>query len=159
MFLIDTSVWIDFLRRSRTLPALWLDEILARGYPFGITSDVYQEILQGADSEESLERLETYFGTQVFYEPLDPIESAAAAARLYFRCRRAGVTIRSTLDCRIAQVAIEHDLLLVHDDRDFELMAGVVPELRLYSGALGHTPPTSEVNQPAAVYDPEDPSG
>jgi predicted nucleic acid-binding protein len=71
-----------------------------------------------------------YLGSQHFYHPRDPIESYREAALIYFR-RRAGITIRSSVDCLIARVAIEHDLLLLHDDRDFEAMARVVPELTL----------------------------
>jgi len=53
------------------------------------------------------------------------------AARIYGACRAAGVTIRSSVDCLIARIAIEHDLALLHDDRDFEDIARVVSELRL----------------------------
>jgi predicted nucleic acid-binding protein len=51
-----------------------------------------------------------YLGSQTFYHPRDPVESHREAALIYFRCRQAGVTIRSALDCLIARVAIEHDL-------------------------------------------------
>jgi len=152
MFLVDTSVWIGYLRRRRTLPVRWLEEILDRDYPFGITELIYQEVLQGADSEASFERLREYFGSQRFYLPEDPLASAEGAAHLYFRCRRAGITIRSTVDCRIARTAVEHDLLLVHDDRDFDFIATVEPELRIYSGSLS-TPTSSEIHEPAARYD------
>ncbi|MBA2715281.1 MAG: hypothetical protein H0U55_17245 [Rubrobacteraceae bacterium] len=47
------------------------------------------------------------------------------------RCRRAGVTILSAIDCLIARVAIEQGQVLLHDDRDFEKMAAVVPDLAL----------------------------
>ncbi|MEJ7840540.1 MAG: PIN domain-containing protein [Rubrobacter sp.] len=50
---------------------------------------------------------------------------------MYFYCRHAGIAIRSAIDCLIARVAIEHDLLLLHDDRDFEKLAGVVSDLAL----------------------------
>ena len=42
------------------------------------------------------------------------------------RCIK-GITVRSTVDCLIAQIAIENELLLLHNDRDFEAMAAVVP--------------------------------
>ncbi len=151
MFLIDTSVWIDYLRQRQTRPASWFEEILDRGYPFGITGVIYQEILQGADSEASYQRLEAYLSTQVFYHPQDPVTSHAEAARLYFRCRRSGVTLRSTIDCLIAQVALENDLLIVHHDRDFDLLAGVVPEVRLYAGGL-NAPPPDMIHEPEARY-------
>jgi predicted nucleic acid-binding protein len=50
---------------------------------------------------------------------------------MYFDCRRAGVTIRSSMDCLIARVTIERGLALLHDDRDFEKMAEVIPDLAL----------------------------
>ena len=67
----------------------------------------------------------------VFNHPGDPLETYREAALLYFRCRRLGVTVRSTIDCLIARQAIEQDLLLIHNDRDFSNMADIVPELKL----------------------------
>jgi len=131
LFLVDTSVWIDYLRGVDHPAVDRFDEILAAGEPFGITSTIYQEILQGADSDASFARFERYLGTQKFYHPLHPTRSYVEAARLYVRCRRLGVTIRSAIDCLIAQVAIEHDLRLLHNDRDFTLMAGALPELKV----------------------------
>ncbi|MFH0939475.1 MAG: PIN domain-containing protein [Planctomycetota bacterium] len=37
------------------------------------------------------------------------------------RCK--GITIRNAVDCMIASVAIEHDIPLLHNDRDFDYMA------------------------------------
>ena len=105
--------------------------MLNRGYPFGITGAIYQEVLQGAASRVKFDYLAEYLGSQRFYHPQDPVASYGEAALLYFRCRRAGITVRSATDCLIARVAIEHDLILLHDDRDFENMARVVPELTL----------------------------
>lgn len=100
------------------------------GTPFGLTSIVYQEVLQGAATGSDFERLDEYLCTQRFYEPRDAVESYQEAARLYFRCRGSGVTVRSTVDCLIARTAIEHDLVLLHSDRDYENMARVIPELK-----------------------------
>ena len=54
-----------------------------------------------------------------------------SAARLYQECRRRGRTPRSSNDCLIAQVAIEHSLALLHDDRDFETIAEATDALRI----------------------------
>jgi predicted nucleic acid-binding protein len=105
--------------------------VLDRGYPIGLTSAIYQEVLQGVTSKREFDQVSGYLGSQTFYHPRDPIESHWEAAYIYFRCRRAGVTIRSAIDCLVARIAIEHDLVLLHDDRDFENMAGVIPELAL----------------------------
>jgi predicted nucleic acid-binding protein len=133
VILVDTSVWIDFLRDRDTPGAQALNRILDCDYPFGITGIIYQEILQGADSPESLRTLVNYFVTQRFYHPLDNIDTYRCAAEIYERCRRKGVTIRSTVDCLIAQIALEHNLFLLHSDRDFQLVKGCVPGLREWS--------------------------
>ncbi len=130
-YLVDTSAWLDYLQSRPTKAAERVGEMLDTGVPFGIAPVVYQELLQGAAGEEDFEALADYFGTQRFFHPEDPVDSYREAALLYFRCRRAGVTIRSTVDCLIARLAIEKDLALVHNDRDFENMGKVIPELRM----------------------------
>lgn len=52
-------------------------------------------------------------------------ETWAGAARIYFDLRRRGLTVGSPIDCCIAQIALEYDVLLLHRDRDFEAIAGV----------------------------------
>ena len=41
------------------------------------------------------------------------------AAEVYRTLRRKGITIRNSVDCMIASVAIENDIMLLHNDRDF----------------------------------------
>ncbi|HKV08690.1 MAG TPA: PIN domain nuclease [Thermoanaerobaculia bacterium] len=132
MILVDTSVWIDYLKGKTTEAATEFLRLLDAGQPFGITSVIYQELLQGADSDTSFARLDKYLRTQRFFHLLDPLTSYREAARLYYRCRRVGITLRSTIDCLIAQTAIEHSLVLLHNDRDFDAIAKVAPELTLY---------------------------
>jgi hypothetical protein len=131
MYLVDTSVWLDFFRNRSTQAVTKFEEILDHNLPFGITSVIYQEVLQGADSPRDFSKLQKYLATQKFYYPLDPILSYEQAADLYFQCRRQGITIRGTIDCLIAQIAIEHKLHLLHNDRDFAQMATVVKNLKL----------------------------
>ena len=131
MYLVDTSVWIDSLRQNDNAAVRIFKWVLDRQMPFGITSAIYQEVLQGARTDDDFNRLRDYLGTQRFYHPEDPVDSYAAAANLFRVCRRNGLTIRSTLDCLIAQLAIEHDLTLIHNDRDFTAIAQVVPGLKL----------------------------
>jgi hypothetical protein len=49
---------------------------------------------------------------------------------MYHDCRRQGVTVRSSLDCLIAQCAIEHGLTLLHNDRDYLGIALNAPALQ-----------------------------
>ena len=108
-----------------------LKAVLERSIPFGINSLIFQEILQGAASEKEHMVLKRYLETQRFYHLKHPLESYASAARIYMDCRKRGVTVRSTIDCLIAQTAIEYDLFLLHDDRDFEAIAEIIP-LKIY---------------------------
>jgi hypothetical protein len=48
-----------------------------------------------------------------------------AAARIFYDLRRQGLTVRSPIDCCIAQASLENDLILIHNDRDFETIAQV----------------------------------
>ena len=131
MILVDTSVLIDFFKSSKSEAALRFKLVLEQSLNFGITSHVFQEVLQGAKSEKEYKLLRRYLETQRFFHPKDPVDSFAEAARIFFLCRKKGLTIRSTIDCLIAQIAMEHDLLLLHSDQDFHLMANVIP-LRIY---------------------------
>ncbi len=131
MILVDTSVLVAFLRGTTSKASHKLRGVLQQQVPFGINSFIFQEVLQGAKSEREYDALKRYLSSQRFYHLIHPIDSFAAAARIYFDCRRSGLTIRSTIDCVIAQTAIEHNLLLLHDDRDYEAIGSVVP-LKFY---------------------------
>jgi predicted nucleic acid-binding protein len=133
MFLVDTSVWVDFLRATNTPQVRVLKELLDDEAVVGIAPIILQEILQGADSEERFEKWRTYFSDLWLYVPKHPVESHVAAARIYHACRRAGKTPRSSNDCLIAQIAIEHALVLLHNDKDFNAIANVEGSLRLYA--------------------------
>lgn len=129
MYLVDSSVWIDFLRNKQNSTVQKFTEILDTKMPYGITHLIYQELLQGAATSKDFKQLVEYLGTQRFFEPKNNIASYAAAAQIYFDCRRAGITIRSTIDCLIAQIAIEHNLVLLHNDKDFIDIAKICPSL------------------------------
>lgn len=136
MYLVDTSVWIDYFGEGDNWSVHKLESILDNEVPFGVSAVIYQEVLQGAATEKDLSDLEIYFKSQTFYHPLDSIESYARAAHMYFACRRRGITIRSTIDCLIAQISIEHGLILLHNDRDFKAIAQHFPELKQETGLV-----------------------
>jgi hypothetical protein len=127
MILVDTSVLIHFFKGVDSESSRRFRMVLQRGIPFGINSLIFQEVLQGAGSEKEYFTLKKYLETQRFYHLKDPIESFAKAAKIYVDCRKKGITIRSTIDCLIAQTVLENDLLLLHEDSDFDLMAKVIP--------------------------------
>lgn len=130
MYLVDTSVWIDYLRGRDCAHVEFLRGLLPHPLVVGITHLIYTEILQGARGPAAFDRLRAHYGGQRFYVFADAVESYAAAARMHLHCRSEGVTVRSTVDCLVAQCAIESDLVLVHNDMDFKRIASVVPRLK-----------------------------
>jgi len=131
MILVDTSVLIDFFKGYKNNSCRKFELVLTQGIPFGINSFIFQEVLQGAKSEREYRTLKRYLETQRFYHLKDPVDSFAKAARIYFDCQKKGITVRSTIDCLIAQTALEHDLFLLHNDNDFTAMSAVV-RLKIY---------------------------
>jgi len=132
LILVDTSVLIDFFRDRVGDHVEKFDFLLARGMGFGITFFTYQELLQGSKSQADFARLKTYLDSQIFYELKRGRASYADAAYLYHRARQKGYTIRSTIDSLIAQVSIENNLLLLHNDRDFDVLSKIEPRLKFF---------------------------
>jgi predicted nucleic acid-binding protein len=129
VILVDTSVWIDLFRDRTGTKRARLDEVL-RGDDIALTRFQQLELLQGALDEREWNLLSGYLDVQDYLECR--AESWARAARIYFDLRRIGKTVRSPIDCCIAQIAIEHEVVLLHRDRDFEVIAGVIPLLQYY---------------------------
>lgn len=129
MVLVDSSVWIDLLRNRDTAPTGVLRRLIASDEA-SLTPVIYQEILQGAASPERFRKLRTHFRTLPFLLPQHPVATYAAAAGLYVRCRGQGFTPRSPHDCLVACIAVEHGVALLHDDRDYEMLARAEPGLR-----------------------------
>ena len=129
MVLVDTSALIDFLKGVKNVSTDKLNEIIELQIPFGITGHIYQELLQGTANQHDFNALKKYLDTLDFYRLKDEKESYASAAYIYFKCRKTGVMIRSSIDCVIAQIAIENDLKLLHNDKDFESIKTVFPKL------------------------------
>ena len=117
MLLIDTSVWIKLFRDKQGKFKQTLIKAID-GKDYYLSRFTQTELLQGAKNEREWTELNNYLSTQDYIDPSVP--SWSNAARIYYELRRQGITVRNTIDCLIATSAIEHDLLLLHDDRDFE---------------------------------------
>jgi len=131
MILVDTSILISYFKGQFDKKTQIFDVILSRDIPFGISPYTFQEVLQGALNEKEYEKLRDYLSTQNIYFLPEETATYEKAARLYYEVRRKGVTPRSTIDILIALTAIENDLLLLHNDRDFDLMAAQVDSLNI----------------------------
>ena len=123
MILVDTSVWIETFRARRPLDLenlLDFDDIVT-------CLPVVQEVLQGFRDEGAFRRArEAMFSLPIVESPLAE-DVFSHAVDLYRGARRAGLTVRSSVDCLIAACAIRHDLEVLHLDRDYAALAEMSP--------------------------------
>ena len=121
MVLVDTSVWIGVFRQGSPVA---IETIV--DYDDVVTClPVVQEVLQGFGDPRafSLAR-EAMYALPMVDSPL-PQAAYDQAVDLYRAARRAGYTVRSGVDCLIAACAIRHHLEVLHDDRDYDVLARV----------------------------------
>lgn len=86
---------------------------------------VIQEVLQGFRDERAYRLArESMLSFPIVDSPLRT-EVFLQAVELYRTARRAGRTVRSSIDCLIAASALRHDLTVLHVDRDYEGLAQV----------------------------------
>ena len=132
MILVDTSVLISFLSGTELECTNKLEYVISNNIPFGINCFIYQELLQGTKTEKEFNLLKDYLDTQKFYELLYGRQSYANAAEIYYKCRKKGVTVRSTIDLLIVETALENNLYLLHNDSDYKNIAKVIKDLNFY---------------------------
>jgi predicted nucleic acid-binding protein len=123
VFLVDTSVWIEVFRkpiRLRLSDLIDLNDVVT-------CLPVVQETLQGFRDESAfLKAREAMLALPIVESPLRQVVVEEAVG-LYRSARRSGLTIRSSVDCLIGACAIRHGLIVLHHDRDFDLLARVSP--------------------------------
>lgn len=126
MIVVDTSVWIDLLNGEDSPSALAAVGLIEQGAPVALTDVVLTEVLQGLRSEREARLVEDRLRAFPTLR-LDGLDDFVLAADLYRTARRAGVTIRKTLDCLIAAPCVRTGAPILHADRDFDLLAGCTP--------------------------------
>lgn len=121
MLLVDSSVWIEAFRRPSRLrlrDTLDLEEAVT-------CLPVVQEVLQGFGDERAFRiARQAMLALPIVESPLR-VEVVEEAVTLYRSARRAGLTVRSGVDCLIAACALRHGLTVLHHDRDFDSLARV----------------------------------
>jgi predicted nucleic acid-binding protein len=125
VILADTSAWVEYDRATGSAVDLRLTELIAADGPIAVTEPVIMEVLAGARTdarEADLRRLLLRFHLYRF----DAAADFEGAARIYRRCRQAGVTPRGLVDCMIAAVARRHEATLLACDVDLDRVARVI---------------------------------
>jgi predicted nucleic acid-binding protein len=118
VILVDTSLWIHLLNRGSRTPVSERDLV-----NFVTCGPIVQEVLQGMRDDPRAGALRhSFLSLPLLNDPL-PRRTFVAAADLYRLGREKGYTIRSSIDCLIAAIAIENDVTVWHKDRDYEAIA------------------------------------
>ncbi|MEI6564688.1 MAG: PIN domain nuclease [bacterium] len=121
MTLVDTTVWIDFFKGHDTPQVQHLESLIGADEDICICGVILTEVLQGVREDKDYDAVSTRFDA-FLYLPMSQ-KTFRKSAEMYRSLRKKGVTIRNAVDCMIAAVAIEHDIPLLHNDRDFLPMA------------------------------------
>src|SRR5579872_4178004 len=119
MVIVDTTVWIDYLRGTENPEASWLVREL-RQQPLGLTDLILCEVLQGIRDQRTLAEVRDDL-LQLHVFRAGGTELAIAAAQNYQILRARGHTVRKTIDCLIATFCLEAGHELLHRDRDFDV--------------------------------------
>jgi predicted nucleic acid-binding protein len=123
VILVDTSIWIELFRATKTLNLeahIDLEEVVT-------CLPVVQEVLQGFDDQTAYNLAkEALFALPIVESPLSE-EVFELAIDLYRSARRAGFTVRCSIDCLIGACALRNSLSVLHHDRDFDALARVAP--------------------------------
>jgi predicted nucleic acid-binding protein len=118
VILVDSSVWIDYLRGGDTPQVRKLDTLLGT-VPLAVGDLIVVEVLQGCPSDREFDEVARLLQTFQQVE-LCGSDVKVEAARNFRRLRALGITPRKTIDTVIATRCLVSDYELLHDDRDFE---------------------------------------
>lgn len=126
MILVDTSIWIEFFRKPSKIiiPAEMISSI-------AVCPPVIQEVLQGIKDESIFAKVKSsLLSFQIAGSNLNT-DDYVQASNIYRSARRRGITIRSSVDCLIATIAVKEKLSVWHQDRDFAEIAKFT-ELKIF---------------------------
>jgi predicted nucleic acid-binding protein len=121
MLLVDTTVWIDSFADGSEPHVTALEKFIVNEEDLCLCGLILAEVLQGIRSNKDYAKTKDYLDDLIFL----PMRQATfiRAAEIYRSHRKRSVNIRKPVACMIASVAIEHDIPLLHNDRDFDYMA------------------------------------
>jgi predicted nucleic acid-binding protein len=118
MILVDTTVWIDFFSGLTTPRVAMLESLISTREDICLCGVILTEVLQGIRDEEEHDKTRAIL-LDLLFLPMCR-ETFLLAANIYRSLRARGITIRNSVDCMIASVCIENNVVLLHNDRDFD---------------------------------------
>ena len=121
MIIVDTSVWIDFFAGKHTKNTDFLQTIIGESEDICICGLIMTEVLQGFKIEKEYEKVKNIF-SGLIYLPITK-NMFVSAASIYRTIRKHGETVRSPIDCIISAICIEHEVKILHKDKDYDVIA------------------------------------
>ncbi len=118
LVLVDTSIWIDLLGKKpkHSLTESDLEKVT-------ICPPILQEILQGISNDTARGAIRERLLALPSIADAVSVDDYLAASELYVLGRKKGHTIRSSVDCLIATLALKRNVPIWHNDRDYEAIA------------------------------------
>lgn len=120
MTLVDTSVWVEFLRGTDSPATRFTRARL--GAEIATTEPVMMELLAGARPGAHAVGLERLLLSQAWHR-VEPRLDYRGAVDVFHATRATGHQPRSLQDCLIAAVALRLGVAVAHRDSDYERIA------------------------------------
>jgi len=121
LILVDTTVWIDYFAGKKTSQVEILKGAIQNSDDLCVCGLVLTETLQGIRHDNQFNKVKTLL-ENLIYLPITK-ETFIQSASVYRSIRKHGKTIRSPIDCLIASLCIEHEVNLLHNDKDYTVIA------------------------------------
>jgi predicted nucleic acid-binding protein len=121
LILVDTTVWIDYFAGKKTSQAEILTKAIQNSDDICVCGLVLTETLQGIRHDNKFNEVKAIL-ENLIYLPITK-EIFIKSASVYRSIRKHGKTIRSPIDCMIASICIEHEVHLLHNDKDYNVIA------------------------------------
>jgi len=118
LILVDSSVWIDYFNNVINWQTDKLDSSIGIEQVI-ITDHILLEVLRGFRNEKDYNAAKYYLDKFPCYDTMDK-ELAIKCVENYRYLRKTGVTVKSTVDLIIATYCIENNILLLHNDHDYD---------------------------------------
>jgi predicted nucleic acid-binding protein len=131
MYLVDTSVLIDVLHGQQNAKTQLFEHLERQRIPYGITLYTHFKFVQEVGGDALKRKLTNRVIPAKRYWLPQTDAVCQAIAELYYRCHEAGINPRSSIGVLVVQTALHHDLMLLHNDSDFDRIKTVVDELRI----------------------------
>lgn len=125
LILVDSSVWIDYFNGVSKWQTNFLDRALS-SQPIVMGDLILTEVLQGFRSDKDFEAAHAFL-KELPFKQMGGYKVAVQSAKNYRSLRKAGITVRKTIDVIIATFCITERLPLLHDDRDFNPISAYFP--------------------------------